>query len=70
MISADASGKMVIWDFYAGIKLSEKIFEEEKVVFITGSNFSHHFLVALTDNSIEMWDMITLRRGRRFTGHH
>lgn len=25
--------------------------------------------MALTDNSIEMWDMLSLKRGRRFTGH-
>ncbi|KAL4477996.1 hypothetical protein ABPG72_013404 [Tetrahymena utriculariae] len=69
LITADNNGKMVIWDFYAGTKLSEKQYENEKIVFIRGSNYSHHFLVALTDNTIEMWDMLSLKRGRKFSGH-
>ncbi|EAS07174.2 Utp21 specific WD40 associated domain protein (macronuclear) [Tetrahymena thermophila SB210] len=69
LITADNNGKMVIWDFFAGTKLSEKQYENEKIVFIRGSNYSHHFLVALTDNTIEMWDMLSLKRGRKFGGH-
>lgn len=75
LVTGDNAGKMVIWDFFSGVKLKEHDFIDEqtkrplRVVFLGGSNYSHHFLVALSDNSLEMWDMLTLKRGRRFVAH-
>lgn len=69
---------MMIWDFYSGAKLREHDFSDissttattrRGIVFLSGSNYSHHFLVALSDHSIEMWDMLTLKRGRTFLAH-
>lgn len=69
LISADSNGKMIISDFYAAIKLFEKQFDQSFITMIRGGKYSQHYMIALSDFSIEVWDMFNFKRGRRFMGH-
>lgn len=69
LVSADSQGRMIISDFFAAIKLFETSFAPHAVTLIRGAKHSQHYLVALSDFSLEVWDMFNFRRGRRFTGH-
>lgn len=59
LLSADSAGYLVIRDFYSGDVWFEYVSpDKHKIVFLRGGRFSQQFLMALSDYSLEVWDVV------------
>ena len=68
LLSLDEEGHLFFWDFFSG-RLEEKRQISPKPLRIEMSNFSNLFLLIFEDFSLEIWDLFTKGKSRKFTGH-